>query len=90
MEVFPLQIDNFSACGSEKAPTATELRKILSTPEAEVKAAFAAIVGEPFGLERLGRGEIRPSFHANTARRAASFNGIWVQGSCEIKALDSC
>jgi hypothetical protein len=48
MEVFPLQIDNFSACGSEKAPTATELRKILSTPEAEVKAAFAAIVGEPF------------------------------------------
>lgn len=48
MEVFPLQLDNFSACAAEKAPTSAELKKILSTPEAEVKAAFAAIVGEPF------------------------------------------
>jgi hypothetical protein len=48
MEVFPLQVDNFSACESEKAPTAAELRKILTTPKAEIKAAFAAIVGEPF------------------------------------------
>jgi hypothetical protein len=48
MEVFPVQISNFSACGSENAPTAAELKKILTIPEAEVKAAFAAIIGEPY------------------------------------------
>jgi hypothetical protein len=54
MEVFPLQVDNFSACGSEKVPTAAELREILTIPEAEVKAAFAAIIGEPFVFKDWG------------------------------------
>jgi hypothetical protein len=48
MELFPTQIDNFAAASDATPPTASELAKIQSTQESEVKKAFASIVGEPF------------------------------------------
>jgi GNAT superfamily N-acetyltransferase len=48
MEIFPTQIDNFSAAADVKSPTTAELAKIQSTAESDVKQAFASIAGEPF------------------------------------------
>jgi hypothetical protein len=48
MEVFPTQVDNFATASAVKPPTTSELAKIQSTEELDVKEAFASIVGEPF------------------------------------------
>ena len=48
MEVFPAQIDNFAAAAQVKQPTSSELTRLQSTDESDVKDAFASIAGEPF------------------------------------------
>jgi hypothetical protein len=57
MEIFPATVDSFSKIIDEGTPTIAELKQLLEIPEREVKAAFAAIIGEPFVPKDWG-GEI--------------------------------
>lgn len=48
MEVYPSQIDQFAAGAKETRPTQRELDALKGIEEAQVKNAFAEILGEPF------------------------------------------
>lgn len=48
MEVFPGMIDSFALTDNEAAPTSAELEMLLTTPESDIKTAFAEIIGECF------------------------------------------
>jgi hypothetical protein len=48
MEAFPTMIDNFAKAGEERQPTKSELERLLTIRESDIKAAFAEIVGEAF------------------------------------------
>jgi hypothetical protein len=67
MEVFPLLIDNFAALETQRMPSPAELNRLLTIPESEIKASFAAIIGEP-SSPRTGEERSRIS----SLRRCAS------------------
>jgi hypothetical protein len=48
MEIFPVMVDSFAEARDAEMPTSAELKRLLEVPESEIKAAFAAIIGEPF------------------------------------------
>lgn len=54
IRVYPQQIDAFARIERSPQPTAAELKAIEAMPEADVKQAFADIVGEPYVTKDWG------------------------------------
>jgi len=91
MEVYPVLIDNFAQLENEK-PKMAELKKLLTIPESEVKAAFASILDEPFvpkdwGGEKSDLVSTQVRIDGMQASTAFAFKGPAVSKKLTVAAM---
>lgn len=90
-EIWPQEIDQFAAIAGKRS-TAQDRKVVNAMPEAQVKAAFAEIIGEPFVLPDWG-GETsdlstnRLTIDSAPLSAAFAFKGPGLPGTLQISGM---
>jgi hypothetical protein len=90
-EVWPQQIDQFARIANKRA-TAGDRAAVAATPEREIKAAFAEIIGEPFvtpdwGGETSDLSTSRLTMAGTPLSAAFAFKGPGLKGTLQISGM---